>query len=593
MYKALKYYKNLALRVLVLFFSLLTSSVFAQSKYDYLLHKTYAERVQLFDTVTLPELNKLDSAAFSRELEKIEQLAIKEHDDGLLMEAKLGYTNLTTDDYYEVRLKNFEDLLAEAIDKKLKYYEVGIRFLYGQYLFDKHIDYEKSFEYYTLCTYDLANLSVAEMPNKKAILTLMAISYYDFSDYNTAKELLLQADNITNGWRKNITYTCKNTLGLIYRNNRMYDSAIYYFNQIIDDAQKSGLEVWTGIAKGNIGGAYYEQGNFDRAIPYITYDVDTSFAYGQYNNGIIALSRLIDIYIKQGKTELAAQYLSLGWRYIDSVEVKVPALTRLYTAQANVYRAKGLFEMAHIYRDSADKYADSSRKIIDVMSPSRIKKRIDEDIHARMVEKLNYDKKSVIQFRNNLIISLILLSVIAYLIINRQRSRHKTQQTLLRSEAELAHAERQLVETKLESATEQLNRFTKHLQEKSLLLEQSADTLNTIEKNRGSEMSAEEQNLTLQQLLNATILTDDEWDEFKSLFEKVHVGYIERIKNKYPELSPADLRFIVLSKLKLSNKEMAAILGVQADTMRTYKYRFRKKLGIDKDDDLADIIHNT
>ena len=593
MYKALKYYKNLALQVLVLFFSLLTSSVFAQSKYDYLLHKTYAERVQLFDTVTLPELNKLDSAAFSRELEKIEQLAIKEHDDGLLMEAKLGYTNLTTDDYYEVRLKNFEDLLAEAIDKKLKYYEVGIRFLYGQYLFDKHIDYEKSFEYYTLCTYDLANLSVAEMPNKKAILTLMAISYYDFSDYNTAKELLLQADTITNGWRKNIDYTCKNTLGLIYRNNRMYDSAIYYFKQIIHDAQKSGLEVWTGIAKGNIGGAYYEQGNFDLAIPYITYDVDTSFAYGQYNNGIIALSRLIDIYIKQGKTELAAQYLSLGWRYIDSVEVKVPALTRLYTAQANVYRAKGLFEMAHKYRDSADKYADSSRKIIDVMSPSRIKKRIDEDIHARMVEKLNYDKKSVIQFRNNLIISLILLSVIAYLIINRQRSKHKTQQTLLRSEAERANAERQLAESKLENATEQLNRFTRHLQEKSHLLEQSADTLDTIEKNRGVEMTPEERSMTLQQLLNATILTDDEWDEFKSLFEKVHIGYIERIKNKYPELSPADLRFIVLSKLNLSNKEMAAILGVQADTMRTYKYRFRKKLGIDNDDDLADIIHNT
>ena len=78
--------------------------------------------------------------------------------------------------------------------------------------------------------------------------------------------------------------------------------------------------------------------------------------------------------------------------------------------------------------------------------------------------------------------------------------------------------------------------------------------------------------------------------EFKELFEQVHVGFLQRLKEKMPGLTPADTRFLVLTRLKLSNKEMAGILGVQPDSIRTSKYRLRKKFNLDDDSDITALV---
>ncbi len=50
-----------------------------------------------------------------------------------------------------------------------------------------------------------------------------------------------------------------------------------------------------------------------------------------------------------------------------------------------------------------------------------------------------------------------------------------------------------------------------------------------------------------------------------------------------PELTPADTRFLVLSKLNLSNKEMAGILVCATDTIRSYKHRLRRRFDLPED----------
>jgi DNA-directed RNA polymerase specialized sigma24 family protein len=177
----------------------------------------------------------------------------------------------------------------------------------------------------------------------------------------------------------------------------------------------------------------------------------------------------------------------------------------------------------------------------------------------------------------------VLLFIITGLIINRQRLKHHLKQVAML-------AKKVQAEHDLRAATQELENFTRHLQEKNLLIEQSGQEIERLRIALDATDTEQETNEVLQQIYSATILTDDEWTKFKLLFEQVHKGYLQRLKSKMPELTPADTRFIVLSKLNLSNKEMAGILGVQTDTIRSYKHRLRRRFDLPEDASIKDFV---
>jgi DNA-binding CsgD family transcriptional regulator len=106
-----------------------------------------------------------------------------------------------------------------------------------------------------------------------------------------------------------------------------------------------------------------------------------------------------------------------------------------------------------------------------------------------------------------------------------------------------------------------------------------------LEQQHGNET-----NETLQQLRHSTILTDSDWEYFRDLFEKVHTGFLQRLKEKMPGLTPAETRFIVLSKLGLSGKEMAAMLGIGTDAISQIRSRVKKKLNLQEESSLDDML---
>jgi hypothetical protein len=90
-------------------------------------------------------------------------------------------------------------------------------------------------------------------------------------------------------------------------------------------------------------------------------------------------------------------------------------------------------------------------------------------------------------------------------------------------------------------------------------------------------------------LVNTSILTDEDWYKFKELFEGAYPGFFIRLKDKFPELTPAEVRLICLSRLKLDTRQMAGILGVSPESVRKSRYRLRKKLDIPGDQPLEDV----
>lgn len=91
-----------------------------------------------------------------------------------------------------------------------------------------------------------------------------------------------------------------------------------------------------------------------------------------------------------------------------------------------------------------------------------------------------------------------------------------------------------------------------------------------------------------EKLLNSVLLTENDWSDFRKVFDQLHHGFLPVLKMKHPDLTEGEKRLAVLIKLRLSNKEMARMLGISPNSIVKSRYRLKKKLlSSDRANDLS------
>ena len=181
--------------------------------------------------------------------------------------------------------------------------------------------------------------------------------------------------------------------------------------------------------------------------------------------------------------------------------------------------------------------------------------------------------KTVEETKNqrNLIISIVLiLGGISYVLYRKYSKKVST--TLLESENTIKLQELQLEESvrEKEEVAEQLEKFKNKL----------AENYKIVNRIKNSSNNASED---LKELQKSTILTSEEWEDFKKLFSKVFPVFLEKLKIVNPNISNAEIRYLCLVKLDLSPLEIASSLGVSPASLRVTWYRIRKKIKIIED----------
>lgn len=82
----------------------------------------------------------------------------------------------------------------------------------------------------------------------------------------------------------------------------------------------------------------------------------------------------------------------------------------------------------------------------------------------------------------------------------------------------------------------------------------------------------------------------DVWDNFESSFTRQHAGFLERLNQQYPSLSPIEVKIAMLLRMGLTNKEIADTLHIADNTVRTYRTRMRRKFQLTDKEDLNTFI---
>lgn len=386
-------------------------------------------------------------------------------------------------------------------------------------------------------------------------------------------------------------------IGILFWRKQETDSALSYsFRALkIYDSLDNIREV--AKTNGNIGMIYGDAGNYDKALEFDLRSLktckqiaemrsSTGITYG--NIGLVYLKIAEDSLMnnKAGKyipPERSAR-LDKALAYIDSAIAIDTAFGGLYELQEyKKYLAK-VYEMSGNYKSAYENYIEYIGLRDSVFSTENKVKIAKAEAKHELELKEKQIKIGQLELGKQqnekwfLIVGIFMLMVIGIMFINSQRLKQR----------KLA-AEKKNAESDLEMAVIQLNNFRQSIHEKNSIIEHITNEIAAMKTGTEQEINNE----TLLQLERSILLTDEQWESFRILFEKVHKGFFQRVKEKMPDLTPAELRFVALSKLKLTPKEMASMLGISSNSIRNYRHRLRRKLDLSEDasiEEVADAI---
>jgi hypothetical protein len=429
-----------------------------------------------------------------------------------------------------------------------------------------------------------------------AIVSLdLANLYYHLGNYNASLELLLPvvaqlklpADVHQNNRPHFLYMQALNTIGLCYRELQKNDSAIIWWKRTSEVAVSAFNPSWEGIAAGNIGTVLIKQHKYEEALPYVKLFYN-SVVNKDPKTTAEALISWSEINIAGKRTSEALAQLARA----DSLLFKNPGYysaglhkmrKHIYELYTRVYLYNNDFPKAFRYASMADSLNEVLQLQYNSAQYSNVEVQLEAEKNLAEIRQVEAATKLSIQSRNFSLVALALGGLFVFTLYNRQRLKNRKDRELHQSRKQLLHVEKKRAEEQLAGYMENLHEKNRIIEEfetekdKVQLQSDSIDKLQTLE--------------TVEKLKRSTIITEDEWIQFRSLFDKVHKGFFTRLKVQYPDVTQAEIRLMALTKLNLSTKEMAGILGISPESIRKSRYRFLKKVSdISGEADFAGIV---
>ncbi len=93
-------------------------------------------------------------------------------------------------------------------------------------------------------------------------------------------------------------------------------------------------------------------------------------------------------------------------------------------------------------------------------------------------------------------------------------------------------------------------------------------------------------------LINDNISLDTDWNQFRIHFDQVHPNFFVKLQEKCPDISQTDMKHCSFIKMGFSTKEIARLLNIGARSVQISRYRLKKKLMLEKDNDIYEFIKN-
>jgi len=372
----------------------------------------------------------------------------------------------------------------------------------------------------------------------------------------------------------------KRLTGLTFTNQSLIQKEQHKFEEAIDNNKKA-INIFQelnssrdlAIAYNNQGQIFKNQSKNDSAL--VNY-LKAIRIYNKidYKDGMAATYyNLAEIYTRKGQKEKAVSSASKSLQAGLESESKV-RISEGYRKLGETYENFNEPDSALKYQK---KYAEFEKEILIANQSEKLieeQAKLGNEVKTLRIQNLEKEK-IIAQNRLWLIaVSILILLLFVSLVVYRRISKIKMKEKEL--------------ELELENSQKILQVKKKELRSYIVDLSQKNQLINELQQELSSESDKNE--IQVAQLLNQKILTDEDWDKFKEKFSAIYPEFLPKLKLLKTSLTEAEIRLLVLLRLKLSGKEMAATLGISPQSVRVTKMRLKKKLQEENYESVEDFL---
>lgn len=149
---------------------------------------------------------------------------------------------------------------------------------------------------------------------------------------------------------------------------------------------------------------------------------------------------------------------------------------------------------------------------------------------------------------------------------------------ILEQERIISEQQKQLLQNELDKKSKELASMALQAGYKDQVITNLRETI-TGQRRKGQLDSREVDNLI--KTLNSDIGKTEFWSIFHNNFDLIHENFFRNLRERFPDLSPTDLKFCALMRLNMSTKDIANFTHLTIRGVETARYRIRRKLGLD------------
>jgi len=196
-------------------------------------------------------------------------------------------------------------------------------------------------------------------------------------------------------------------------------------------------------------------------------------------------------------------------------------------------------------------------------------------------------------------ILLVTVIMIAFVILHKRflnqkekikrEAMNKLLQEKQRGEQEIVKLQNQNLQSEISHKNIQLADSTMAIIKKNELLIEIKNELDRQKKRLGNNYPVNFLDKIFS-LINKNITDDNDWKVFEELFDQAHADFFKRLKSSFPELTQSDLKLCAYLRLNLTSKEIAPLLNISYRGVETRRYRLRRRLLLDSDENLVGFI---
>lgn len=369
-------------------------------------------------------------------------------------------------------------------------------------------------------------------------------------------------------------------LGVVEMRLNNYGKAIEYFNQCLPYFERTDNKKALSLAFTNLAFAQVYSNQYESALS----NVYKSIRLRELSKDSAGLARsyhvLAKVMVGLNKIDSALIYAHKSL----SMSLPVPLAQNskeTYELLADVYEKKGdlgktidMLKSAALWRDSL---AKSERDITSQQILGAFQMQYADSL-------MLYNQKLSIGKRNQLIswsfIGLLLIIMGGVVVVFRKKYS-------LLAKAHLDN-EKKISENKKDDIMGN-SYYIGEVERLNDIIQQQRDKLTKLQQER--ELQSEIEISRLRRLLqDSDTRNDGYWNEFMLQFSKVYPHFFESIKSRFSEATQHELRICALIKLNLGLLDSANILNISPDSVRKARYRLYKKMQLESDQQLTELI---